>query len=116
MDDGRTGVLAERQLTLASHFGVTQEGQRYVFIVGTGLGVTQDLGYLLVVAATQHEAHVVESLLRHQRQCFRLHLQDFVSLKLADRHMVFGQQIILRFVFAELEHRRILKFHNICVF
>ena len=115
VDDGGTGILAQRQLTFASHFGIAQEGERYVFIVRGSFGVAKDLRYLLVMRTTQHETHVVESLLRHQRQRLRSHFQNLVSFKLADRHIVLGQQIILCFIFTELKHRCILKFSHIFV-
>ena len=113
MDDSRAGILAERQLAFGGHLSVAEERQSHVLVVGAGLGVTQDLGNLLVVRAAEHEAHVVERLLRHQRQCFGLNLEDGFTLKLADRHIVLGQQIVFRLVLAELEHRCILEFHII---
>ena len=51
----------------------------------------------------------MKSLLRHEGQCLRLHFEDLVSFKLADRYIVFGQQIILCFVLTKLKHRSILK-------
>ena len=114
VDNGGTGILAQRQLTFASHFRITQEGQRHILVIGTCLGVTQYLCYLLVMRATQHKTYVMESLLCHQRQRLRSHLQNLVSFKLADRNMVLGQQIILCFILSQLKHRCILKFsHNI---
>ena len=40
VDDRRTGVLTERQLTLASHLRIAQESQRYILIVRRSLRVT----------------------------------------------------------------------------
>ena len=117
VDDCRSCILAQRQLTLASHFGIAQEGQCYIFVVGRSLGVAQNLRHLLVVRATQHETHVMKSLLRHQRQRLRGHFQNLMSFKLTDRNIVFGQQIILRFILTKLKHRCILKFsHIFCYF
>ena len=109
MNDGGSGVLAERQLSFACHFGVAQEGECYVLVVRGSLRVAQYLSHLFVVRAAQHETHVVEGLLRHERQRLGLYFQYLVSFKLADRHMVFCQQIILGFVFPQLEHGGILK-------
>ena len=71
--DSRTRVLTERQLPLASHLGIAQEGESHIFVVRTGFGVAQYLGYLLVVAAAEHKTHVVESLLRHLGEAFGFH-------------------------------------------
>ena len=48
------------ELTLASHLGVAQECKCYILVVVTCLGVVQDLGYLLVVSAAQHERNIAE--------------------------------------------------------
>ena len=39
MDDGSTGILAERELALRGHFSIAQEGQGNVFVIGRGLRV-----------------------------------------------------------------------------
>ena len=60
MDNGSTGVLAERQHTLYCSFGVAEELQGNVFIVLGGLRVMEYLSDLLVVGAAQHELAIVE--------------------------------------------------------
>ena len=63
MNDGCAGILAERQNTLGSCFGVAQELQGDILVVLRSLGVVQDGGNLQVVLAAEHEFHIVESLL-----------------------------------------------------
>ena len=99
-------------MSFGCHLGVPQERQCNVLVVSTGFRITQDLGDLLVVAATQHEAHVVESLLSHQRQSFRLNLKHGFAFKLAHANIILGEQIVFRLVLAELEHRCVLEFHK----
>ena len=119
MDDSRSGILTQRQLAFASHFGVTQESERYIFVVRRSLRVTQDFCHLLIVRAAKHKTHVMESLLRHEGQRLRLNQQNLCllirTLKADFRkpHMVFGQQIILSLVFSELKHRCIFKLCHI---
>ena len=108
MNNSCSCILAERQLSFCSHFCIAQERQRHVFIVIRSFRVTQNLSYLLVVATTKHETHVMKRLLRHQRQTFRLNFQNLVSFEITNGHIVFSQQIILCFILAELEHRLIL--------
>ena len=109
--DSRSRVLTQRQLPFASHLRVAQEGQRHILIVSTCLRVAQYLRHLLVMRTAKHKTHIVERLLRHQRQTLCFHFQHRMSLELADRHIVFRQQIILRLIFTHLKHRCILKFH-----
>ena len=116
VDDSGAGVLAEGQLALASHLGIAEEGKGYVFIVSRSFRVAQDLSHLLVVAATEHEADVMEGLLCHEGQGFGLDFQDLVSFELAGGDIVFGQQIVLGLVLTELKHRSVLEFHNIVYF
>ena len=52
----------------------------------------------------------MEALLGQHRQGFRLHLDDLMALEFAFGHVVLGEQVVLRLVFAELEHRRVLEF------
>ena len=114
VDDGRAGVLAEGQHALAGHLGVAKERQGHVLVIVAGFGVVQNLGHLLVVRTAQHERHVAEGRVCHRRQTFGSHLQDGVSLKLADRHIILGQQIVFSIILARLEHRCILEFRCIC--
>ena len=39
VDDGCTGILAERELALCGHFSIAEEGQGHVFVIGRGLRV-----------------------------------------------------------------------------
>ena len=116
VDDSGTGVLAQRQLAFGCYFGITQEGQRHVFVVSGSLGVAQDFCDLFVMLATQQEAHILKCALRHHREAFFRHLQHRFAFKLANRHIVFGQQIVLSFVLTELEHRFIMKCHILIFF
>ena len=81
MDDSRTCVLTERQDTLASHLGIAQELQGYIFIILRGLRVGQYLSHLLIMFATQHELHIVESLLGQECQGLLRDLHDLLSFK-----------------------------------
>ena len=110
MDDGRTGVLAQRQDALGGGLGVAQERQSDILVVFAGFRILKNLGNLFVVCATQQEVGVVEALLGKHRQRFRLHLDDLMALEFTFGHIVFGEQVVLRLVFAELEHRRVLEF------
>ena len=110
VDDGRTGVLAQRQDALGGGLGVAQERQSDILVVFAGFRILKNLGNLFVVCATQQEVGVVEALLGKHRQCFRLHLDDLMALEFTFGHIVFGEQVVLRLVFAELEHRRVLEF------
>ena len=65
MDDGGTGVLTQGELALGSHLGIAQEGERYILVIVTGLGVAQDLGHLLIVSTAEKERHVAESGVGH---------------------------------------------------
>jgi hypothetical protein len=65
------------------------------------------------MAATEHKANVRESSIGHFGETFGLDFEDRFTLELADRHVVFGQQIILSFIFTQLKHGSVLEFHNI---
>ena len=65
MDDGRTRVLAQGELALGRHFGIAQEGERYILVVVAGLGVAENLRHLLVVGTAEEERHVAESGVGH---------------------------------------------------
>ena len=112
MNDGGAGVLAERQDALAGRLGVAQELEGDVLVVLAGLGVLEDLCHLQVVLATQHEFHIVESLLSQQSQCFGRDLYDFLPFKLADGDAFLSQEAVLRLVLAHLEHWGILEFSH----
>ena len=114
MDDGRARVLAERQDALRSRFGVAEELQGYVFVVFRSLRVFENLGHLEVVFAAEHKLHVVESLLGHHRERFLAHLQNGFAFKFGSADAFFRKQAVFRCVFAELEHRRVFEFWNLC--
>ena len=71
---------------------------------------------MFIVGAAEHEVGVMESLLGKHRQRFRLNLQNLVTFEFAFRDVIFGEQIIFRFVFAELEHRSVFKFNSLSHF
>ena len=114
MDDGGTRVLAEGELSLAGHLGIAQEGECHVLVVVAGLGVGQDAGHLLVVLAAQQEVHVAEGLCGEHGECLWTYLEDGFTLKLAYADSLFREQVILGFVFAQLEHVGILEFRFCC--
>ena len=114
MNDGRSRVLAEGKLAFGRDFGVAQEGERDILVVGRGFRVGKNLGHLLVVRAAQEERNVAEGCVSHCGEAFGCYFQDGLTLELADRDVVFGQQVILSLVFAQLEHGRILKFRCLC--
>ena len=119
MYNGRTRILTEGQLTLGSHLGITQEGKCHILVVVTGLRITQNLGHLFVVCTAQKERYVAESGIGHSRKSLFFNLQDGFTFKLAHRHVVFGQQIVLSFVLTMLKHGLIVErriCHNIFVF
>ena len=114
MDDGRTRILTERKNALACHFRIAQERQRHILVIVAGLRVVQNLRHLFIMRTTQHERHIAERRVCHRRQSLGSHLQHGVPFKLADRHIVFGQQIIFSIVLAHLEHRSVLELRCIC--
>ena len=114
MDDGSTGVLAERENSLSCRFGVAQELQSHILVVFRSLRVAEDLGHLQVVLSAEHELHVVERLLCQGCERLFCHLQDFLSFELSYRHTLFGEQIVFSIVLAHLEHRSILEIWFCC--
>ena len=68
--------------------------------------------------ATQHELHIVESLLGQERQSLLRDLYNLLSFKLGGCYAFLTQQTILRLVLAHLEHRGVLEFYvfsHICI-
>ena len=114
MDDGRARILAERKLALGCDFSVAQERERHVLVVVRGFRVGEDFGHLLVVGAAQQKRDVAESGVGHSGEAFGRYFQDGLSLELAERDVVLGEQIVLCVVLAQLEHGRILKFRCLC--
>ena len=110
VDDGCAGVLAEGQLAFGRNFGVAQEGEGDILVVGRGFGVAQNLGYLQVVRAAQEETDVVEGCLRDEPQGLWFYFQNGFSLEIAHADILVGQAHILGVVLAQLEHRGILEF------
>ena len=58
VNNSGTGILAERELTLARYFCITKESESDVFVVGTSLWVAENLSYLLIVTTTEHKTHI----------------------------------------------------------
>ena len=54
-DNRRAGILAGWQNTLRRDVRVTQELQRHIFVVFTGVRVAQNIGNLLLVCRAQHK-------------------------------------------------------------
>ena len=111
VNDGSTRILAQWQFALGCNFGITQEGQCNILVVGAGFGVAQNLCHLFVVAATQQEAYIAEGSIGHAGKCFGSNLQDRLTLELANAHTLLGQEVVFGLVFAQLEHRGILEFY-----
>ena len=109
VDDGSTGVLAERQDTLAGCLGVAKELQSNVLVVLRSLRVRQNLSNLQVVFAAQHEFYVVESLLCEQCQSLLRNFQDCLAFKLTGAHAFLAEQAVFSSILAQLEHRSILE-------
>ena len=76
MDDGCTGVLAERKDSFHGSLGVTQELQSHVFVILGSLRIGEDSRNLLVMSPAEHELAIVETLLRHQRERLGRNLKD----------------------------------------
>ena len=83
VDDSRTGILTQRQFTLGSHFGITQESQCHIFVVFTSLRIVQNLGNLLVMTTTQEERNIAESRICHSRQTFFFNFQNRMTFEFA---------------------------------
>ena len=109
VNDCRTGVLTERKYSFGGHFGIAEEGERYVFIVFAGFGIAQNLSYLFVVRTAKHKRYIAEGGVRHSGKTFLFDFQDGFPFELAYRYIIFREQIILGRVFAEREHGLILK-------
>ncbi len=111
VDNGGTGILAERQDALDGRFCIAEELEGYIFVVVRGLGVTQNLCNLLVVCTAQHELAVMETLLCHQRKRLRRHLQQRFVASLYGFYKFFRSRnlIVFRCVRAQLKHGRVFK-------
>ena len=90
VDDSRTSILTQRQLTFACHLCIAQECERYVFIIRARLWVTQDFSHLLVMTTTQHKTNIMECLLCHKGQSFWLYFEHLMSFKLTNGNIVLG--------------------------
>ena len=112
VDDGRTGVLAERKDTLHGSLGVAQELQGDVLVVVGSLGIVKYLCYLLVVGAAKHELAVMERLLGDKCQGLGRDFQDGLAAATAvpselgglDEFLGTGNLVILSGVGPQLEH------------
>ena len=116
VNNGSAGILAEGQFTLGGHFSVAQEGKSDVLVVIRGFRILQNLGHLFIVSATEHKVRVVESLFGQKGQSFRLNFEDLMTFEFTFRHVVFGEKVIFRVVFTELEHRSVFKFNSLSHF
>ena len=114
MDDGGAGVLAEGQTAFGGDFGVAQEGEGNVAVVVGGFGIGEDGGHLFVVLAAEEEGDVAEGLGDHAGDAFGFDFEDGMSFKFARAHVVAREEIVLGFVFAELEHGGVLEFGGLC--
>ena len=114
MDDGGTGVLAERQHALHGCLGIAEELQSHILVILRGLGIFQDGGHLLIVLATEHELTIVEALLCQQRQGLGSHFQDLMTFESAYTHSLLGKQTVLGVVLSGLEHGSILELRFFC--
>ena len=120
MDDRGAGVLAERKDALDGSLRVAKELQGHIFVVLARLRIVQDRGHLLVVGPAEHELAIVERLLGDQRQGLGADFEDGLSSASAvasefrglHEFLRSGNLVILSLVFAELKHRRILKFSH----
>ena len=62
----------------------------------------------------QHKFAIVERLLGQKRKGFLADLENLPALKQGRAHPFGGEKTILGVVFADLKHRRILKFYFVC--
>ena len=117
VDDSGTSVLAEWEDALYGSLGVAKELESHVLVVLRSLWVFQNLCHLEVVLTTEHELHVVKTLLREQGQGLLGNLEDSLTLKLSRAYAFLGKQAILSLVLSKLEHWSVLKIywfsHNI---
>ena len=66
------------------------------------------------MAASEHEADIMEGLVHKKPQTFWLYLKNLMAFKIANTDVFFCQQAVFRLVLAELEHRRIFEFWVLC--
>ena len=104
VDNGCTGILAERELTLGGHLGVAQHGKRYELVVFTGLGIVEDFGHHLVVLPAEHESIVVCSLSGEHGEGLRIYDEHLVAVPVLGLHIIGCQMIILRCVGRHRKH------------
>ena len=116
VNNGSAGILAEGQFAFGGHFSVAQEGKSDILVVVRSFRILQNLGHLFIVSAAKHEVCVVESLFGQKGQSFRLDFKDLMTFEFTFRNVVFGEKIIFRVVFAELEHRSVFKFNSLSHF
>ena len=68
--DSRASILAEGQLSLASHLGIPQHGESHEFVVLRCFGVVKYRSHLLVMLSAQHEVHIMKRLCGEQLEGF----------------------------------------------
>ena len=115
VDDGGTGVLAEREHSLHRSFGVAEELQGDVFVVLAGFRVFQDSGHLLVVGAAEHELTIVETLPGHECKGLGSHLEHPVAFEIGCGHKLLrtGNPVVFGAVLPQLEHGSVFKLCHI---
>ena len=113
VDNSRASVLAEREFTLAGHFGVAQHRQGDIFVVLGSLGIVEDFRHLGVVCRAEHEGDVVEGGIRHHGERLGRHFQHRFSFEIADRDpsLGTGNLVVFSGIFPQLKHRSVFEFH-----
>ena len=116
VNDGGTGVLAVGELSLGGHFSVTKERERNELVVLACFRILQNLRKLQVVRAAQMEGHIAESGVDHLGETFGLDFQDRMTFEITDGDVLLCEEVVLRIVLTELEHRRVFEFRCLCHF
>jgi len=109
VNDGCTGILAERELPFSGYFGVAEHGESHEFVVGGCLRVGKNLGEHLVVFAAQHECVVVGGLTGEYGQSFRVYDKEFMTAPVFGMDVFGGQMIVFRGVRTERKHFLVVK-------
>ena len=89
MDNGSTGILAERKYSLYGSLCIAKELEGDIFIVLTCFGVTENSSHLLVMSTAEHEFAVVEGLLSDQRQGLRRYLENSAAAEIGGLYKLF---------------------------
>ncbi|OQB91308.1 MAG: hypothetical protein BWX86_02049 [Verrucomicrobia bacterium ADurb.Bin122] len=95
-DDGRgAGVLAERQDALRGNFGVLQQREGHIAVVGAGLGVVEDRRDLFQVLRAQQKAALAHRRLREEGDRLGRDLENLTPLEGRGAHALLGDQTVL---------------------